>query len=97
MKKLVSLTFLVAILSGCASQSLTLRPRASGDFPDQEVSQDFFISGLLQKKHLDAAAVCGTADKVARVETVETPTNVVLSMLTFGLYTPRTVRVYCAR
>jgi hypothetical protein len=45
---------------------------------------------------VDAAKVCGGADKVSRVEVQETFPNVLLSIVTFGIYTPREARVYCA-
>ncbi|MBT0569840.1 hypothetical protein KIK84_05845 [Curvibacter sp. CHRR-16] len=48
-----------------------------------------------QKKTVDAAQVCGGADKVKGVAVEESAGNVLLSIVTLGIYTPRTARVYC--
>jgi len=83
-----------ALTTGCAKQ--TFNVNGSGTLAKEEM-QTFFISGLGQSKEMNAASICGGADKVARVEAQLTPLNIVLSMLTFGIYTPREARVYCKR
>jgi hypothetical protein len=60
-----------------------------------EDSQAFFIDGLGQKTTIDAAQACGGAAKVAGVAVEETGLEVLLSVVTLGIYTPRTARVYC--
>ncbi|RLL49982.1 hypothetical protein D8Y20_12415 [Mariprofundus sp. EBB-1] len=59
--------------------------------------QTFFISGLGQSKEMDAAQICGGADKVAKVEAQQSAMNIVLGILTAGIYTPRDARVYCSK
>lgn len=86
----------VAMLAGCANQrfniagELPLEPKAKS-----EESQSFFVNGIGQKQTVDAAKVCGGAAKVEGVAVEQSGMDVLLGMMTFGIYTPRTARVYC--
>jgi hypothetical protein len=51
---------------------------------------------LGQTQTIDAAAVCGGANKVVKVERQTSFINGVLGMLTGGIYTPYDAKVYCA-
>ena len=82
MKKLIMVVFAAAAISGCAQQSFT---------------HHFFVSGIGQSKQIDAAKVCGGADKVVRTEVQQTFVNGLLGFVTLGIYTPREARVYCAK
>lgn len=95
MKK-ICIAGLIVLLSGCAKQGFNMKPEVSAT-PAKEVTHHFFISGLGQEKTIDAAAVCGGADRIARTETELTFMNGFLSVITFGIYTPREARVYCDR
>ncbi|WP_278225041.1 Bor/Iss family lipoprotein [Actinobacillus equuli] len=44
---------------------------------------------------MDAAKICGSASKVGKVETETTFFNGLLGMVTYGIYSPRQIRVYC--
>ena len=55
------------------------------------------LQALGQEQDVDAAAVCGGADKIARVQVEQTGLDVLLGGLTSGVYTPRTARVYCVK
>ncbi|AXC64744.1 lipoprotein bor [Salmonella enterica subsp. diarizonae serovar 59:z10:-] len=96
MKKTLSVLTLVMLISGCAQQTFTLenKPTAS---PKEVITHHFFISGLGQKKTVDAAAVCGGAENVVKTETQKTFFNGLLGVITFGIYTPQEARVYCAK
>lgn len=93
MKKLIILAVLSIVVTGCAQQTFVMAPQDSE--PTIEESQHFFIDGLAQEKEIDAAAVCGGADKVAKVEVQKTFINGLLNTITFGIYSPREARVYC--
>lgn len=93
MKKLILLSILSVVVTGCAQQSFVMSQGASQ--PAVEESHHFFIDGLAQEKEIDAAAVCGSADKVSRVEVQKTFVNGLLGVVSFGIYTPREARVYC--
>lgn len=88
----------LALLSlvGCSTQTFTMQGGASASAtPDQEVMQPFFVSGLGQTQELNAAQICGGADKVAKVEAHMSFLDGVLGAVTFGIYTPRQAKVYC--
>ncbi|WP_345830793.1 Bor family protein [Erwinia sp. HDF1-3R] len=87
---------LIIMLSGCAKQSFDMRKNDT-DRPAKVETHHFFISGLAQSKTIDAATVCGGADKVSRTETQLTFMNGFLNVITFGIYTPREARVYCTK
>jgi hypothetical protein len=81
-------------LVGCANQRFNVAGDAAG-LPKMEDSQTFFISGLGQNTVVDASSVCGGAAKVSGVAVEQAPLDVLLGMVTLGIYTPRTARVYC--
>ncbi|MGY3853847.1 Bor family protein [Aeromonas aquatilis] len=95
MKKMVLTAITALMMAGCAQQGFTVHP-GTAVAPTKEVTHHFFISGLGQSKDIDAAAVCNGADKVVRVEAQHTFVNGLLAAVTFGIYTPREARVYCA-
>ncbi|MFJ5482755.1 Bor/Iss family lipoprotein [Pectobacterium actinidiae] len=95
MKKILSTAVLALVLTGCAQQTFTVKNESVAT-PKQVTTHHFFVSGIGQKKTIDAAAVCGGSDKVVRTETQQTFVNVLLGVVTFGIYTPREARVYCS-
>lgn len=62
-----------------------------------EKSQAFFVSGIGQKQTVNAARICGGLDKVIKVEVEQTFLDILLGQVTFGIYTPRSARVYCSK
>jgi hypothetical protein len=95
MKKLAILAVLLA-MTGCATQRFDLTP-PSQDAASFDDSQSFWVGGIGQKEEVEAGKVCGGANKVQRIETQLTPGNIGLTILTFGIYSPRQMRVYCNR
>lgn len=96
MKTTIAIAAIALAMTGCANQ----RFNVAGDVSETatattENSQSFFVSGIGQKKTFDAAQVCGGADKVKGVAVEQSAGNVLLGVVTFGIYTPRTARVYC--
>ena len=87
----------VTFLSGCATQSFQMAGGNNSTNPDEERMQTFFISGLGQTQEMDAAAVCGGVDKVAKVEAHLNFVNAILGGVTWGIYTPRQAKVYCTQ
>ncbi|MGU3487303.1 Bor family protein [Enterobacter bugandensis] len=96
MKKLIMVALVAAAVSGCAQQSFSVN-KAITATPQQVTTHHFFVSGIGQSKQIDAAQVCGGADKVVRTEVQQTFVNGLLGFVTFGIYTPREARVYCAK
>ncbi|CAI0848656.1 Bor protein [Serratia rubidaea] len=96
MKKLLAAVVLAMTVTGCAQQTFTMKNQTVAA-PKQTTTHHFFVSGIGQKKTIDAAAVCGGADKVVRTEVQQTFPNILLGVVTFGIYTPREARIYCAQ
>jgi hypothetical protein len=94
MKKLVLLGLIGALSSGCATQTYLLS-NGGNTTPSYNKMQTFFVSGIGQEKAVNATEVCGGADKVAKVQTKITFLNGLLGQITYGVYTPRQIMVYC--
>ena len=84
------------LAAGCATQTFLITGNAHV-LPTAEQSQHFFVSGLGQRQTVDAAAVCGGAGKVLKVEAHHSFLNGILGLLSYGIYTPRNVRIYCRK
>lgn len=96
MKKLMMALVAAVALAGCAQQTFKIN-NGIAEKPTQEVKQSFFVNGIGQSQTIDAALVCGSADKVIRTEVQESGMDVFLRIITIGIYTPREARVYCAK
>lgn len=94
MNKFILFVFVSFLLVGCATQVTTLRPDAKST-PSHLTQQLFFIDGLLQSKTVDAAEICGGANKVARIETQLTFINGLIRGVTLGIVAPRQIQIYC--
>ena len=95
-KSALTVAIAAAMLVGCANQ----RFNVAGDVSDASMAksedrQAFFVSGIGQKQAVNAAQVCGDASKVQGVAVEQSGMDVLLGMVTLGIYTPRTARVYC--
>lgn len=91
--KIIAVALAASVLGGCATQTATV---GGGDSRmAKEDMQTFFVSGLGQTQTIDAAAVCGGADKVAKVERTFSPLNWLLGFLSSGIYTPVDAKVHC--
>lgn len=93
--KFILVAILATILSACATQTFTLQDSPADIEPKQEDMQTFFIGGIGQEQAINAAEICGGADKVAKIEAKERFWDGVLGLVTYGIYTPRTAKVYC--
>ena len=93
--KNLSLIFTFALLfSGCATQTFYFNSNSTTT-PAKLETQTFFISGLGQEQAMNAAEICGGAFNVAAVESKQNAIDIVLGVLTLGIYTPRSATVYC--
>ncbi|WP_411751452.1 Bor family protein [Serratia sp. (in: enterobacteria)] len=95
MNKLFATAIVTLLLTGCAQQTFNVKSEPVAA-PKQVTTHHFFVSGIGQQKTIDAAAVCGSSDKVVRTEVQQTFVNGLLGVVTLGIYTPREARVYCA-
>ena len=54
---------------------------------EETITHHFFVSGIGQKKTVDAAKICGGAENVVKTETQQTFVNGLLGFITLGIYT----------
>ena len=97
MKNFILIGLVVAsiALTGCARTKFHLQEDSGDAVETYNRGQPYFIHGIGQRKNIDAAAICGGADNVVRTETQWTFLNIVVGIITAGIYTPRQARVYC--
>ncbi|WP_053980174.1 Bor family protein [Marinagarivorans algicola] len=97
MKKSLIAIVAAASISGCATQTFEISGGNNSTTPNKETMQPFFISGLGQTQEMNAAEICGGAEKVAKVESHMSFLNGFLGMVSWGIYTPRQAKVYCTK
>ena len=95
MKKMLLATALALLITGCAQQTFTVQNKPAAVAPKETITHHFFVSGIGQKKTVDAAKICGGAENVVKTETQQTFVNGLLGFITLGIYTPLEARVYC--
>jgi hypothetical protein len=109
--QILALVALTLFVSACSKQTIVLdgssKEMARNDVffseepfdPNLDASKKetdhFFIWGIAQGEAINPAKTCGSIGRVAKVETQQTFLNGLLSAITFGIYSPRDVRVYC--
>ena len=86
MKKMLSLLRWPCLL-GCAQQTFTVQNKPAA-VALKSITHHFFVSGIGQKKTVDAAKICGGAENVVKTETQQTFVNGLLGFITLGIYTP---------
>ena len=73
MKKMLLATALALLITGCAQQTFTVQNKPAAVAPKETITHHFFVSGIGQKKTVDAAKICGGAENVVKTET---PANI---------------------
>ena len=87
MKSFLKVLIFSVLLSSCSTQIVKVGRDANPPNPTFDKSQDFFIYGIGQTQEIDGRAVC--KDKgINRIRTKQTFGNVLLQVVTFGIYTP---------
>ena len=64
MKKMLLATALALLITGCAQQTFTVQNKPATVAPKETITHHFFVSGIGQKKTVDAAKICGGAENV---------------------------------
>ncbi len=81
MKKMLLATALALLITGCAQQTFTVQNKPAAVAPKETITHHFFVSGIGQKKTVDAAKICGGAENVVKTETQQTFVNGLLGFL----------------
>jgi len=82
---LAALVLLAALAGGCGAAAAPQNGR---------VWANSYAFGTLGERNFDARNVCGERG-VERIEVLATPSTVLLSLVTLGMYTPKELRVEC--
>ena len=57
----------LALITGCAQQTFTVQNKPAAVAPKETITHHFFsVSGIGQKKTVDAAKICGGAENVVK-------------------------------
>ena len=71
--------------------------KQTGRNSTKTITHHFFVSGIGQKKTVDAAKICGGAENVVKTETQQTFVNGLLGFITLGIYTPLEAPCVCSQ
>lgn len=94
-QKIGLVLLLAAIVSACST--VTVRPyggpkdRSQADYID---SKPFYLGGPIGKHKVDVNEAC-EGKEVTQMQTLTTSSDWFLSIITLGIYTPRTAKVWC--
>ena len=75
MKKMLLATALALLITGCAQQDVYCSKQTGSNISKGNHHHHFFVSGIGQKKTVDAAKICGGARNVVKTETQQTFVN----------------------
>ena len=101
MKIILKLTTIISlvVISSCATQTFVINSKVKREVPAGNPhfskSSHFFISGVGQSMVLNASEFCKESDGVAFVESKQSFVQGLLGGITYGIYTPRTMNIYC--
>lgn len=94
-KKSASIFILTAALTACSS--VTIHPEASQKLaspPSHEESKGFYFWGLEGEHRVNVAEICGN-NSVSQMQSQATFRDVLMSVITLGVYAPHTVKIWC--
>lgn len=94
-KNLLPVIIITALLSNCST--VTIHPEPSEKKvspPTYQETKNFYFAGLVGVNRVNVKEICGDR-KVTQMQSQASAKNSVLSLLTLGIYTPHTVKVWC--
>ena len=99
MKKCYSLLRWPCLLQDVLNRRLLFKTKPAAVAPKETITHHFFVSGIGQKKTVDAAKICGGAENVVKTETPANTCKWIAQAGYFlgGIYTPLEARVYCSQ
>ena len=88
-------TALALLITGCAQQTFTVQNKPAAVKPKETITHHFFVSGIGQKKTVDAAKICGGAENKKEQKTQQTFVNGLLGFITLAFILRWKACVYC--
>ena len=79
------------LITGCAQQTFTVQNKPAAVAPKETITHHFFVSGIGQKKTVDAAKICWRREILLN----RNPANIrkwIARFITLGIYTPLEAR-----
>lgn len=100
MKKIISYCAFVLLLASCATQTYSIdannkREVPASPNPHFSKTSHFFLEGVGQSDFQNASKLCADSGGVAFVEAKQTVGQVFLTAITYHIYSPRTMNIYC--
>lgn len=89
------IVLLLVFFVGCST--VTIRPGGGPKLstnPTWSSSKPFFLGGLIGSHSVNVDQICGSRG-VKQMQTQDTFLDGLLQVLTFGIYFPRTAKVWC--
>ena len=81
----------------CSTDVYCSKQTGSSSTKEETITHHFFVSGIGQKKTVDAAKICGGAENVVKTETRQTFVMDYIGFITLGIYTPLEAILYCSQ
>ena len=85
------------VLSLSACSAVTIQPRATAKITSQanyEDSRPFYLWGLVGEQRVDVKQICSNTP-VIQMQSQQTISDGALSLITLGIYSPHTIKVWC--
>lgn len=91
----VALLFIIGLMTGCATTDIyTYEVRVDMSSPTYEYRVDQFLLGTIGYDYADVNYGCNGAE-IEHLQIKKTPLQVFLMLITYGIYTPQYVYVWC--
>ena len=98
MKKMLLATALALLITGCAQQTFTVQNKPAAVAPKETITHHFFVSGIGQKKTVDAAKFVAAQKMLLKQKPSLNIRKWIARFYYFGdIYTPLEARVYCSQ
>lgn len=97
MHKILNAAVICLLLSSCATVTISSKDKYRlSTTPDWESSKPFYLAGLIGEQNIDVTRPCkGTTP--AQIQTQTTFLDGLLNAVTFTIYSPKTVKVWCEK
>ncbi len=87
------------LVASCATQTFSVNPSVKREVPagNPHFSKwsHFFVGGIGQSDFRNSSEMCKDNGGVSFVETRQGAGQVIVTILTYGIYSPRTMNIYC--